>query len=77
MDFSTRATTLPHMAKKKTKAKDKHTQPRCVFHLPQELLDELNAYLDKTRPRTNKSEVLRFALENFLEQERKKRPGGS
>jgi len=47
--------------------KDQHKQPRESFHLPQELLDDLKRYVEHARPRPGKSEVLRTALEEFLQ----------
>jgi hypothetical protein len=50
----------------KPKAADRHTEPRESFHLPQALLDALLTYVDRTRPETSKSAVIRLALEEFL-----------
>ena len=61
------------MAKRKPKGTDRpanvnrHIEPRESFHLPQEMLDALLLYVDRTRPQTSKSAVLRLALEEFLQ----------
>lgn len=44
--------------------------PRAVFHIPQELRDALTAYRDSLRLRPSESEILRTALELFLETKR-------
>jgi Arc/MetJ-type ribon-helix-helix transcriptional regulator len=58
------------MAKKKTgkgRNVDRHKQPRVVFHLPQEMSDALDEYIESLEPRPNASEVHRLALAQFLQ----------
>lgn len=57
---------MPLTMAKKTSA-DRHTQPRESFHLSVELRQALIDYVDSQRPAPDKSEVLRVALEEFLE----------
>jgi hypothetical protein len=45
----------------------RHLNPKLVFHLPQELLDALNGFLDTLNPPPPASGVLRVALEEYLE----------
>lgn len=51
------------------KEKDRHVEPREVFHLPRDLRDAMLAFIASKRPAPNKSAVLRLALEEFLERE--------
>jgi hypothetical protein len=48
------------------KRQSRHAEPRESFHLPQALLDALLTYVERTRPETSKSAVIRLALEEFL-----------
>lgn len=59
------------MAKKKPKPRDadRHKQPRESFHLPADLRAALERYIDDARPPTDKSKVMRVALEEFLGQQ--------
>ncbi len=52
--------------KRPTRQKDYHTEPREAFHLPGPLQEAFAKYLDASKPRPYKSEVLRTALEEFL-----------
>lgn len=58
------------MAKKEPKYPDRHTSPKKVFYLPQELLDALRRYVAsfsaQDKPEPTDSEVLRLALRQFL-----------
>jgi hypothetical protein len=56
----------PRRRKRTTQRSDRHTEPREAFHLSQQLLDALTGYVEKTRPATTKSAVIRLALEEFL-----------
>lgn len=52
------------MAKKRTE--DRHAQPRYAFHASQELLDALELYCNESRPKVNKADAVRLALEEYL-----------
>jgi hypothetical protein len=55
------------MAKqKKNQQKDRHAQPRLVFHLSEALLAAFNEYTSTLQPRPADSAVLRLALERYL-----------
>ena len=45
---------------------NRHVEPRESFHLPQAMLDALTSYVERQRPATSKSAVIRLALEEFL-----------
>lgn len=51
---------------KRTAGVDRHTKPREAFHADQELFDAMNRLIAESRPKTNKTEVLRTALEDYL-----------
>jgi hypothetical protein len=53
------------MAKKKQQ-KDRHAQPRLVFHLSDALLEAFNNYTASLQPKPADSAVLRLALERYL-----------
>jgi hypothetical protein len=60
---------LATMGKKKSRDprnKSRHKQPRLAFHLPQELYDAFDGYVEALRPKPPESAVLRLALEEFL-----------
>lgn len=73
------ATMVPRKKKadRATQRQDRHAEPRESFHLPQGLLDSLVTYVDRTRPETSKSAVIRLALEEFLERAGLWPPAGS
>lgn len=54
------------MTNPKKKPKDRHMQPRVVFHLSDALLDAVNNYTETLQPRPALSAVLRLALEKYL-----------
>lgn len=43
-----------------------HRQPRESFHLPEDLQRDLERCVDASRPRTNKTEIIKLALEEYL-----------
>lgn len=45
----------------------KATSPREAFHLPTDLKDALRRYVESTKPKPDKSEVMRLALTEYLE----------
>lgn len=53
------------LGRKKT-VPNRHLQPKEAFHLSELLRAQLEAYVDATRPRADKSEALRLALKDFL-----------
>ena len=62
---------MPVMAKKRpdskrSKGEDRHIKPRLAFHLDQALLDALEEYIARTRPRPTTTSVLVDALEEYL-----------
>ena len=59
------------MAKRRTKKKsvNQHKEPRESFHLPKTLQDSLKKHIGRQKPKPNKSEVLRTALEKYLTEE--------
>jgi hypothetical protein len=52
--------------REKTRTSDRHKQPRLAFHLPQEMFDAFNEYVESLEPRPNESAVLRMFLERGL-----------
>ncbi len=57
----------PDPESKRSAGVDRHTKPRESFHADEALLEAMRQFIAETRPRTNKSEVMRTALEEFLE----------
>jgi hypothetical protein len=51
---------------KKQPGRDRHREPREVFHLPPELREALAAYVASVEPATTRSAVVRLALQRFL-----------
>ena len=51
---------------RKKPGSDRHKNPKETFHLSPELQRALEEYRDSTRPRPDKSEICRTALEDFL-----------
>jgi hypothetical protein len=47
---------------------DRHKQPRLAFHLPQDLYDAFERYVDSLRPKPAEATVLRLAIEELLTQ---------
>jgi hypothetical protein len=64
----------PTMGKKKVK---KHKQPRESFHLPDNLREALRGFADEADPPTDKSSVLRRALEEYLSKKGRWPPPGN
>jgi hypothetical protein len=54
----------------------KNTSPREAFHLPAELREALTEYVAAQRPETDKSAVMRHALEEYLKRVGYWPPGG-
>ena len=57
----------PRPDSKRTLGVDRHTQPRLAFHMPAALFDRFKAHVAALKPRPNESEVLRVALEQYLD----------
>jgi hypothetical protein len=60
------------MSKKKADSKrsqgiDRHTTPRVVFHMPQDLFDAFQEYMSSLEPASTDSAVMRLALQRYLE----------
>lgn len=62
------------MSKKKREPdSSRHISPRIAFYLPEALYQELTNYIETSRLKPTMSQVVRVAIEAFLEEERKKR----
>ncbi len=54
------------MAKKNPRNLNRHVAPRESFHLPEDLREALEAFIDHSDPKPGKSAVLRSALQDYL-----------
>lgn len=63
---SATATTKPATARE---SEDRHKEPREAFHLSEKLQAALERFRESKRPKPGKSEVMRTALEDYLEKE--------
>ena len=67
--WTNRTGTLTPVAKKKTTKRPvpgRHAHPKEGFHLPSDLREALIKYIEESKPKPSKSEVIRVALEEFL-----------